>query len=208
MGGGGRFQAGWELELFLNDAEGICRVWVPEQYKVHVLLNQLPVDIAYSASETPHPPPKRTSSHSSGLVNPIESGGRLGLSQGLPSRPATLPQASNAGAGLWLAWVKDKHNECKLSPAGIHHLILESTGVSFLDTGWTPNDLLKDLGLLSIADGEAEEYTHPPKQSRRQHSPPEERIYTFNTCISRPIAITNHSPGPVECPVFNVIEFI
>ena len=39
-------------------------------------------------------------------------------------------------------------------------------------------------------------------------SRPEDRIYTFNTCISRPIAITNHSPGPVECPVFSVIEFI
>jgi hypothetical protein len=35
-----------------------------------------------------------------------------------------------------------------------------------------------------------------------------ERFYTFNACISRPIAITNHSPGPVECPVFSVIEFI
>lgn len=34
------------------------------------------------------------------------------------------------------------------------------------------------------------------------------KFYTFNAWISRPIAMTNHSPGPVEWPVFNVIEFM
>jgi len=70
--------------------------------------NQLAVDIAYSVSETPHyARPNGISLHRAGFANPIESGGHLGLSQGLPGHRATLSlQTSSAGAGPWLAWDK------------------------------------------------------------------------------------------------------
>ena len=79
-GRGGRFRAGWELELSLNDAGGICSMGPGAvEGPCASPINWLSISLTRYLKR-PTARANRMSPHPYGLVNPIESGGHLGLS--------------------------------------------------------------------------------------------------------------------------------